>query len=158
LFIRKFIVISSLYDLLRLENSASKKGVVHSSLAMKLLLEGLFAALMLIVVLVSMVALANYHEQRTIERSPPATQNVAVVASEDGESYQLVEWDASCDEVWGVQSESDIEVNFSEFEAEACNLQSRPFLATSRHPGVRPTDGHRAEPSSENPPSRHFGE
>jgi hypothetical protein len=125
---------------------------------MKLLLEALFAALVLMVVLVSMVALANYHQQTTIKTLPPAPQNFAVVASEDGESYQLVEWDASCDEVWGVQSESDIEVNFSEFEAEACNLQSRPFLATSRHPGVRPTDGHRAEPSSENPPSRHFGE
>jgi hypothetical protein len=143
LFIRKFILISSLYDLLRLENSASKKGVVYSSLAMKLLLEGLFAALMLIVVLVSMVALANYHEQRTIERSPPATQNVAVVASEDGESYQLVEWDASCDEVLGVQSESDIvEVNFSALEAqEECGVHIRPFLATTRHPGVKPSHG-----------------
>jgi hypothetical protein len=134
----------------------TKKGV-HSSRTMKLLLEALFAALVLMVVLVSMVALANYHEQTIIKTPPPATQNFAVVASEDGESYELVEWDASC-EVWGVQSESDIEVNFSEFEAEACRLRIRPLVATSRHPGVRPTDGHRAAPSSENLPSRHFSE
>ena len=128
---------------------------------MKLLLEGLFAALMLIVVLVSMAALANYHEQRTIETHPPAPRSFAVVASEDGESYQLVEWDASCDEVWGVQRESDIavEVNLIALEAQKeCGVQIRPFLATSRHPGVRPTDGHRAKPSSENTPSfRHLG-
>jgi hypothetical protein len=125
---------------------------------MKLLLEALFAALVLMVVLVSMVALAKYHEQTIIKTPPPAPQNFAVVASEDGEFYELVEWDASCDEVLGVQSESDIEVNFSEFEAEACRLRIRPLVATSRHPGVRPTDGHRAAPSSENLPSRHFSE
>jgi hypothetical protein len=136
-------------------------GVVHSSRAMKLLLEALFASLVLIVVLVSMVALAKYHEQTTLKSPPPAPQSFAVVASEDCESYQLVEWDASCDEVLGDQSESDIvvEVNFSALEAEACKVQIRPFLATSRHPGVRPTDGHRAEPSSENAYlSRHLGE
>ena len=127
----------------------------QSSLAMKLLLEALFAALVLMVVLVGLVALAKYHEQTIIKTPPPAPQNFAVVTSEDGVSYQLVEWDASCDAVLGFQSESGIvEVNFSEFQAEACGLRSRPFLATSRHPGVRPTDGHRAEPSSENSASR----
>jgi hypothetical protein len=126
---------------------------------MKLLLEGLFAALMLIIVLVSMVALANYHEQRTLEKPPPATQSFAVVASEDGESYQLVEWNASC-EARGVQSESDIvEVNFSALEAqEECGVHIRPFLATTRHPGVKPSHGRRAEPSSENTASRQSGE
>ena len=98
---------------------------MHSSRAMKLLLEALFASLVLIVVLMSMVALANYHEQTTLKTPPPAPQSFAVVASEDGESYQLVEWDASCDEVLGAQSESDIvdEVNFSALEAEACRVQ-----------------------------------
>ena len=131
---------------------------MHSSRAMKLLLEALFASLVLIVVLMSIVALANYHEQTTLKTLPPAPQSFAVVASEDGETYQLVEWDASCDEVLGAQSESDIEVNFSALEAEACRVHIRPFLATSRHPGVRPTDGHRAEPSSQNLPSRKVGE
>ena len=133
---------------------------MHSSRAMKLLLEALFASLVLIVMLVSMVAFAKYHEQRTIKTPPPAPQSFAVVTSEDGVPYQLVEWDASCDEVLGVGSESDIvvEVNFSTLEAEACRLQVRPFVATSRHPGVRPTDEHRAEPFSENFPSMHSGE
>jgi hypothetical protein len=130
---------------------------VHTSLAMKLLLEALFATLVLIIALVSMVALANYHTQSTIERFPPAAQSFAVVASEDGESYQLVEWDASC-EGWVVQSEGDIEVKFYESEAEECRLQIRPFLASTRHPGVRPTDGHRAEPSSGNTPTRQLDE
>jgi hypothetical protein len=127
---------------------------------MKLLLEALFASLVLIVVLMSIVALAKYHEQTNLKTPPPAPQSFAVVASEDSESYQLVEWDASCDAVLGGQSESDIvdEVNFSEFEAEACRVQIRPFLATSRHPGVRPTDGHRAEPSSETSPSQQLDE
>jgi hypothetical protein len=128
----------------------------QSSLAMKLLLEALFAALVLMVVLVSLVALANYHEQTIIKTPPPAPQNFAVVTSEDGGSYQLVEWDASCDAVLGFQRESDIavEVNLISLEAQKeCGVQIRPFLATSRHPGVRPTDGHRAKPSSENTPA-----
>ena len=109
---------------------------------MKLLLEGLFATLVLIVVLVSMLALANYHQQRTIEeRHTPEAQSFAVVASEDGETYELVEWEASCDEVLGVQRGSGIvvEVNFNELEAqeeeEECGVHIRAFLATTRHPG-----------------------
>ena len=126
---------------------------MHTSLAMKVLLEAFFAALVLIIALVSMFALANYHTQTTIERSPQASKSFAVVASEDGESYRLVEWEASC-EGWAVQSESDIvEVNIYEPAAEECRVHMRPFLANARHPGVRPTSGHRAEPSSENLPS-----
>jgi SAM-dependent MidA family methyltransferase len=73
---------------------------------------------------------------------PPEAQSFAVVASEDGESYQLAEWDTSCDVVLGGQSESDIvvEVNFSALAAqeEECGVHIRPFLTTTRHPGVKP--------------------
>jgi hypothetical protein len=150
---RRFIAICS-----PAPSTQTKKEVVHTSLAMKVLLEALFAALVLIIALASMLALAYYHTQTTIERSPQASESFAVVASEDGESYRLVEWEASC-EVWALQSESDIvEVNFSESEPQECRVQMRPFLANTRHPGVRATDGHRAEPSSENLSSTHSGE
>jgi hypothetical protein len=123
--------------------------------------EGLFATLVLIVVVVSMLALANYHQQRTIEeRHTPEAQSFAVVASEDGETYELVAWEASCDEVLGVLSESGVEVNFSTLETqeEECGVHIRPFLATTRHPGVRPTDGRRVESSSKTSNPRRFGE
>jgi hypothetical protein len=128
---------------------------------MKLLLEGLLMALMLISELVGLVALAKYTETTT-ETPSPRTESFAIVASDDGEGYQWVEWDASC-EVWGVQreSESSVEANFSESAAEDCGVHIRPYLATTtRQPGVvRSAGGHRAEPTSENASSsRHLGE
>ncbi len=67
---------------------------------MKLLLEGLLMALVLIVELVGLVALAkHYYTQTTTETPSPRTESFAIVASDDGEGYQWVEWDASCG-VW----------------------------------------------------------
>jgi hypothetical protein len=135
---------------------------------MKLLVQGWLLALVLIVELVGLVALAkHYYTQTTIETPPPTTQkNIAIVASDDGEGYQWVEWDASCGVVvWGVQRESEssvVEANiFSEAEAQECRVHIRPHLATTtRQPGVvRPTGGHRPEPTtSENSPSTPLGE
>jgi hypothetical protein len=130
---------------------------------MKLLVQGWLLALVLIVELVGLVALAKHYAQTTIETPPPAAWNFAIVASDDGEGYQWVEWDASCG-VWGFQRErareSRVEANiFSEAEAEKCRVHIRPHLATTRQPGVRPTGGQRAEPTtSENSPSRYLGE
>ena len=128
---------------------------------MKLLLEGLLMALMLISELVGLVALAKQHTQTTTETPSPRTESFAIIASDDGEAYYWVEWDASC-EVWGVPRESDIKANISEAEAEKCGVHIRRYLATTtRQPGVvRSAGGHRAEPTtSENASSsRHFGE
>jgi len=128
---------------------------------MKLLLEGLLMALVLIVELVGLVALAKHYTQTTTETPPPRAESFAIIASDHGEGYRWVEWDASSCEVWGVQRESDIKANISEAEAEKCRVHIRPYLATTtRQPGVvRSAGGHRAEPTtSENFPSRHFGE
>ena len=135
---------------------------------MKLLVQGWLLALVLIVELVGLVALAKHYTQTTIETPPPAAQkSFAIVASDDGEAYKWVEWDASssCGVVWGVQRESEssvVEANFfSEAEAQKCGVHIRPHLATTtRQPGVvRPTGGQRPEPTtSENSPSRHLGE
>ncbi len=142
---------------------------------MKLLLEGLVVALVLVAELVGLAALATrYSSSTTAEAHPSESRGslaIVVVASEDaaggggGEAYRRVEWDPSSCGAWGVrrESESGVEANSSSFsESEAqdeCRVHIRSHLATTRHPGVRPTDGHRPEPaSSENSPSRHLGE
>ena len=134
---------------------------------MRLLLEGLLVALVLMAELVGLVTLAaKYTTTTTTEAHPLLEQgSFAIVASADGEGYQWVEWGASSCGVWGVQRESEssvVEANiFSEAEAQGCRVHIRPHLATTtRHPGVvRPTGGHRPKPTtSENSPSRHLGE
>jgi len=67
------------------------------------------------------------------------------------QGWQWVEWDASSCEVWGVQreSESSVEANISEAEAQDCRVHIRPHLpTTTRQPGVKPTSGHRPEPTT----------
>jgi hypothetical protein len=128
---------------------------------MKLLLEGLLMALVLMCALVGVVTVGR-HTVAT-ETHPSAVGSFTIVASGDGdEAYRWVEWDASCS-VWDVQSEGDIvEVNSPEAEGaitgEAKDCRGghlRAHIATTRQPGaVRPTGGHRAESTSENPPSR----
>ncbi len=122
---------------------------------MKLLLEGLLVALVLVAELVGLIALATRYTT-TIEAHPLEQGSFAIVASADGEgeAYQRVEWDASSCGVWGVQRESEssvVEANFlSGSEAQDCRVHIRPHLATTtRHPGVvGPTGGHRPEPTT----------
>jgi hypothetical protein len=138
---------------------------------MKLLLEGLLVALVLVAELVGLVALATRYT--TTEAHPSESRGslaIVVVASEDGggETYRRVEWDPSSCGAWGVRRNSSessgVEANSSSFsEAEAqeeCRIRIRPHLATTRHPGVRPTTGgHRPEPAtSENSSTKHLGE
>jgi hypothetical protein len=130
---------------------------------MRLLLEGLLVALVLVAELVGLIALAARYP--TTEAHPLEQGSFAIVASDDGEgeAYQRVEWDASSCGVWGVQRESEssvVEANFfSESEVQDCRVHIRPHLATTRQPGVRPTGGQRPEPTtSENSPSTHSDE
>ncbi len=138
---------------------------------MKLLLEGLLVALVLVAELVGLVALATRYATTTTEAHPSESRGslaIAVVASEDGggETYRRVEWDPSSCGAWAVRRNSSessgVEANsstFSEAEAqEECRIRIQPHLATTRHPGVRPTTGgHRPEPTtSENSSSTHF--
>ena len=130
---------------------------------MKLLLEGLVVALVLIAELVGLVVLATRYTTTTTEARPlESGGSLAIVASDDGAAYRRVEWDGSSCGVWGVrwESESSVEVNsFSESDAQECTIRIRPHLTTARHPGGRPTGGHRPEPTtSENASSRHLGE
>ena len=123
---------------------------------MKLLLEGLLVALVLVAELVGLVALATRYT--TTEAHPSERGSIAIVASEDGggETYRRVEWDPSSCGAWGVRRNSSessgVEANSSFSEAEAqeeCRIGIRPHLATTRHPGVRPTTGgHRPEPAT----------
>ncbi len=123
---------------------------------MKLLLEGLLVALVLVAELVGLVTLAaRYTTTTTTEAHPLEQGSFAIVASDDGEgeAYQRVEWDASSCGVWGVQRESESSVVeatfFSESEVQDCRVHIRPHLATTtRQPGVRPTGGHRPEPTT----------
>ncbi len=121
---------------------------------MKLLLEGLLVALVLVAELVGLIALATRYTT-TIEAHPLEQGSFAIVASDDGEgeAYQRVEWDASSCGVRGVERKSDRsgEANFlSGSEAQDCRVHIRPHLATTtRQPGVvRPTGGHRPEPTT----------
>jgi hypothetical protein len=133
---------------------------------MKLLLKGLLVALVLVAELVGLVALATRYATTTeAHPSERGSFAIAVVASDDGEAYRRVEWDPSSCGAWAVRSKSEssvVEANSSFSEAEAqeeCRIRIRPHLATTRHPGVRPTGGHRPEPAtSENLSSRHSGE
>jgi hypothetical protein len=125
---------------------------------MRLLLEGLLVALVLVAELVGLIALAARHTTTTTTEAHPLLEqgSFAIVASDDGEgeAYQRVEWDASSCGVWGVQRESEssvVEANFfSESEVQDCRVHIRPHLATTtRQPGVvRPTGGHRPEPTT----------
>jgi hypothetical protein len=119
---------------------------------MTLLLEGLLVVLVLVAELVGLIALATRY-MTTTETHPLEQESVAIVASDDGEgeAYLRVEWDASSCGVRGVQRKSDrsVEANFfSESEAQDCRVHIRPPLATTRYPGVRPTGGHRPEPTT----------
>jgi hypothetical protein len=128
------------------------------ALAMKLLLEGLLVTLVLVAELVGLVALATRYT--TTETHPSESRGslaIAVVASEDGggEAYRRVEWDPSSCGAWGRRNSSEssgVEANSSFSEAEAqeeCRIGIRPHLATTRHPGFRPTTGgHRPEPAT----------
>jgi hypothetical protein len=132
---------------------------------MKLLLEGLLVALVLMCELVSLVALGS-------EMHPPAQERFTIIRSDDGggEAYWCVEWEgsSSCSVVWEVQRAGDIvEVNSSsesegdtigQAKEDCRGVHIRPHLATSRQPGVRFTGRHRAQPTSENSNSTHFGE
>jgi hypothetical protein len=137
----------------------------HSIRAMKLLLEGLLVALVLVAELVGLSALATRYATTT-EAHPSEQGSLAIVvgSDDDSEAYQLVEWEPSSCGAWAPRSksESSIEANSSSSESEAqeeCRVHIRPHLATTRHPGVRPTDEHRPEPAtSENSPSRQLGE
>ena len=121
---------------------------------MKLLLEGLLVALVLVAELVGLVALATRYT--TTEAHPSERGSIAIVASEDGEAYRRVEWDPSSCGAWAVRrnsSDRGVEANsssFSETEAqEEGRIGIRPHLATTRQPGVRPTTGgHRPEPAT----------
>ncbi len=119
---------------------------------MKLLLEGLLVALVLVAELVGLIALATRYTTTT-KTHPLEQGSFAIVASDDGEgeAYQRVEWDASSCGVRGVQreSESSVEANFfSASEGQDCRVHIRPHLATTRPPGVRLTGGHRPEPAT----------
>ena len=140
---------------------------------MKVLLEGLFVALVLMLELVGVVMLGR--STLTTEAHPSlmagrgATTKYIVVGSDDDGGAYWVEWeDPSCG-VWGVLGEGDtvenLEVNRSETEvvgtgeAAGCRGHLRPQAATTRQPGVRRTGGHPAVPTtSENASSRHMRE
>jgi hypothetical protein len=144
---------------------------------MKLLLGGSLMALILLSELVGLVVLAR-HTLSAEEAHYPAQEEgsftIVVVAAqeEEGEGdYRWVEWEgpssSSCS-VWEVRREAQRRgVNSPESrgsinggEEEGCRgVHVRPHLATTRQPGVRPTGGHRPEPTtSENSPSGHLGE
>ena len=125
---------------------------------MKVLLEGLFVALVLVLELVGVVVLGRY-TVATETHSPAAgsaTTRYIVTSDEDGGVY-WVEWeDPSCGG-WGVPREGDtenFEVNRSKSEvvgigeAAGCRGHLRPHAATTRQPGVSPTGGHQAGPTS----------
>ena len=130
--------------------------------------------LILLSELVGLVVLAR-HTLSADEAYRPAQEEgsftIVVGAQEEGEGdYRWVEWkgSSSCS-VWEVRREAQRRgVNSPESrgtinggEEEGCRgVYVRPHLATTRQPGVRPTGGHRPEPTtSENAlSSRHLGE
>jgi hypothetical protein len=135
-----------------------------TTLTMKLLLEGLLVALVLMCALVSVAALGR-HTVAT-ETHPPAAGSFTIVASDDrGGAYRWVEWDGSSSSscsgvVWEVQradpssSESEAGGIIGEAKEDCRGVHIRPHLATSRQPSARPTTGgHRAHPTSEYPSS-----
>ena len=136
---------------------------------MKVLLEGLFMVVVLVLELVGVVMLGR--STLTTEAHPSlmaargATTTYVVVGSDDDGGAYWVEWEdpSSCG-VWGVPGEGDtvenFKVNRSESEvvgigeAAGCRGHLRPQAATTREPGVRRTGRHRAVPTtSENAPS-----
>ena len=140
---------------------------------MKVLLEGLFVAVVLLLELVGVVVLGR--STVTTETYPLASWNAApttyIVTSEDDEDGGVywVEWENASCSGWGGPGEGGFEryfeVNSAESEvvgrgeAAGCRGHLRPHVATTRQPGVRPSGGHRAEPASENAASsRHLGE
>ena len=131
-------------------------------------------ALILLSELMGLVVLAR-HTLSADEAYRPAQEEgsftiVVAAQEEEGEGdYRWVEWEgssSSCN-VWEARREVRRGVNSSESrgsinggEEESCRgVHVRPHLATTRQPGVRPTGGHRPEPTtSENSPSPTFGE
>jgi len=143
---------------------------------MKVLLEGLFVVVVLLLELVGVVVLGRSalstvtHSSSLAGGSAMTTTYIVPSDDQDGVAY-WVEWEdpSSCG-VWGVVlGEGDVEnfeVNRSKTEvvgigeAAGCRGHLQAHAATTRQPGVRPpTGGHRAEPTSETASSsRHSGE
>jgi hypothetical protein len=137
---------------------------------MKVLLEGLFVALVLVLEMVGVVVLGKSTLSTQAYPSAQGSATTMYTGTFDGErGTYWVEWeDPSCGMWWSLEEEDDIEnfeVNRSELEvvgigeAAGCRSHLRPYATTARHPGYRPpSGGHRADPTSENTPSRHLGE
>ena len=131
---------------------------------MKLLLEGLLMALVLVVELVGLITLGK-HSVST-EAHPPAQGSFSVVATQDDGDYLWVEWEGSSCGVWEVQRGGALRVNSPEAEGgvngeegDCRGVRVRPHLASTRHPGVdRLTGEHRPQPTSGNLPSPTLGE
>ena len=139
---------------------------------MKVLLEGLFVVVVLLLELVGVVVLGR--STVTAETYPLASWNAApttyIVTSEDDEDggAYWVEWENASCSGWGAGEdafERFFEVNRSESEvvgrgkAAGCRGHLRPHVPTIRQSSVGPSGGHRAEPASENATSsRHLGE
>ena len=135
---------------------------------MKVLLKGLFVALVLLLELVGVVVLGKY---TLSTQTYPAAQGSAATMyigtpDDDGGTY-WVEWeDPSCGVLVAnrMGELENFEVNRSESEvvgigvAAGCRGHLRPYAAPTRHPGARPSGGHRAEPASEKSSSTHSGE
>ncbi len=136
---------------------------------MKVLLKGLFVALVLLLELVGVVVLGK---STLSTQTYPAAQGSAATMyigtpDDDGGTY-WVEWENASCSGWGGLGQGDFErffeVNSTESEvvgrgeAAGCRGHLRPYAAPTRHPGARPSDGHRAEPASEKSSSTHSGE
>jgi hypothetical protein len=131
---------------------------------MKLLLEGLFVALVLELELAGVVVLGrSMVATETYPPAPLSAPTTYIATSHDDGGAYWVEWEnPSCD-VWRISGEGDTE-NFevNRFESEVvgigeatgCRGHLRPHTATSRQPGVGSTRRHRAAPSSESAQTR----
>jgi hypothetical protein len=138
---------------------------------MRVLLGGLFVVLVLLLELVGVVVLGKSALNIQTYPSTQASATTMYIGTFDEEdsdgTYYWVEWeDPSCG-VLGASRVGEVEnfeVNRSNSEvvgvgeAAGCRGHLRPYAATTRHPGARPSVGHRAGPASENMSSRHLGE
>jgi hypothetical protein len=137
---------------------------------MRVLLYGLFVALVLLLELVGVVVLgrSTLSTETYLQAGGSAATMYIGTFDDDGGAY-WVEWeDPSCG-VWGIPAESDIE-NFFEVdsseseivgtvEVAGCRGHLRPHAAPTRRPGVWPSGGHRAEPTFQHTSSsRYSGE
>jgi hypothetical protein len=138
---------------------------------MKLFLEGLFVAVVLVLELVGVVVLgrstlATETYPLASRGATPVTYIIATHDHEDGGSY-WVEWETPSCGLLGVPGDGDTEhfqVSHSGKEvvgigeAAGCRAHLRPHAATTRQPGVSPSGGHRADPASEKSPSEQLNE